>query len=435
MVLYALSIALDCLALGGGYLLARELRDAVWLDAGGPSILVIALPVFLMLSIAREAQSVEALESRSLAVRRAFGALFGSAFVIVAISFLLKIEDISRLGFVATFAASAIFIVVNKLIIDYLFHRWMKGAAIARLLVLDGLAARPAHQMDVVDLEAIHLRPDLGNPAVMDALSRIIAPYDRVVIACQFEDRDLWSTYLKGHDVGGEILLDRDILRGAIAIGQHGDRDTLVLSRGPISLANRFSKRVLDLVTAIIALIVLFPLMVLVAILIKIESPGPALFHQVRVGQGNRHFTIYKFRSMRADASDSNGTQSAGRADLRVTRIGKFIRRTSIDELPQLLNVIIGDMSIVGPRPHALGSLAGNTLFWEASTHYWARHALKPGITGLAQVRGHRGATETIEDLDMRVRADLEYVENWSLSNDFLIILRTFRVMIHKNAF
>ncbi len=138
---------------------------------------------------------------------------------------------------------------------------------------------------------------------------------------------------------------------------------------------------------------------------------------------------------MRTDASDSDGTQSAQRTDLRVTRVGKFIRRTSIDELPQLLNVLVGNMSIVGPRPHALGSLAGDTLFWDASTHYWVRHALKPGITGLAQVRGHRGATETIDDLDKRVRADLEYVENWSLANDLLIILRTFRVMIHKNAF
>ncbi|NTZ42126.1 exopolysaccharide biosynthesis polyprenyl glycosylphosphotransferase [Altererythrobacter sp. SALINAS58] len=434
-LLYALSLVLDCFALIGGYLVAQEVRDAEWLDAGGASILVIALPIFLMLSIAREAQSAEALASRTVAARRALGALLGAAFAIVAISFLMDVEDISRLGFAITFAVAAVFIVFDKLIVDFVFLRWMKGSATAKLLILDGLSARPAKHMDMVDVQSMGLHPDLGSPVVMDALSRIIAPYDRVVVACRYEDRNLWATYLKGHDVGGEVLLDRDILMGAVAIGQHGELDTLVLSRGPLNLANRFRKRSLDLIVSVVALLVFFPLMALTALLIRLESPGPVLFRQVRVGQGNRQFTMYKFRSMRADALDADGKQSALRADPRVTRVGKFIRRTSIDELPQLFNVLLGDMSIVGPRPHALGSLAGDSLFWEASAHYWVRHALKPGITGLAQIRGHRGATDTVDDLERRVRADLEYVENWSLAIDFLIILRTFRVMVHKNAF
>jgi lipopolysaccharide/colanic/teichoic acid biosynthesis glycosyltransferase len=175
--------------------------------------------------------------------------------------------------------------------------------------------------------------------------------------------------------------------------------------------------------------------MLTVALLIKLESRGPVLFRQIRVGQGNRQFSIYKFRSMRVEALDQDGRRSARRDDDRVTRVGRFIRRTSIDELPQIFNVLKGDMSIVGPRPHALGSLAGDTPFWEVTSHYWVRHALKPGITGLAQVRGLRGATDTPEHLTDRVRADLEYLSNWSLADDILIVLRTLRVIVHKNAY
>ena len=177
------------------------------------------------------------------------------------------------------------------------------------------------------------------------------------------------------------------------------------------------------------------PLLGLAAILIKLESRGPVFFRQVRVGVGNRQFQILKFRSMRLESSDSDGNVSTQRDDPRITRVGKFIRRTSIDELPQLINVLRGEMSIVGPRPHALGSLAGDNLFWEVTHAYWIRHALKPGITGLAQIRGFRGSTDSAEDLEDRVRADLEYVADWSLSQDILILLRTARVLVHKNAY
>ena len=121
--------------------------------------------------------------------------------------------------------------------------------------------------------------------------------------------------------------------------------------------------------------------------------------------------------------------------DDRVTRVGRFIRRTSLDELPQLFNVLTGDMSLVGPRPHALGSRAGGKLFWEIDSRYWHRHALKPGLTGLAQVRGHRGATENEKHLTDRLRADLEYLNEWSPWRDVLILLTTVKVMIHDRAF
>jgi polysaccharide biosynthesis protein PslA len=130
-----------------------------------------------------------------------------------------------------------------------------------------------------------------------------------------------------------------------------------------------------------------------------------------------------------------NGHRSTSRDDDRITRVGRFIRRTSLDELPQLLNVLIGDMSLVGPRPHALGSMAADRLFWEVDRRYWVRHALKPGITGLAQVRGFRGATERHEDLQNRLLADLEYLEGWNLMREVVIIVQTFRVLVHRNSF
>ncbi|MXO87033.1 exopolysaccharide biosynthesis protein [Altererythrobacter aurantiacus] len=194
-------------------------------------------------------------------------------------------------------------------------------------------------------------------------------------------------------------------------------------------------KRTFDIVVSALSLLLLAPIFAIVALLIKLESKGPVFFKQTRVGQGNRQFSIYKFRSMRVERSDSDGNVSASRDDDRVTRIGRIIRRTSIDELPQLLNVFLGQMSVVGPRPHALGSQAGNNLFWEVTNQYWLRHALKPGITGLAQVRGFRGATNRIEDLQDRVRADIEYLATWSLANDIIIILRTLRVVVHQNAY
>lgn len=435
VALYALSLGLDCAALVLGYLAAIGLRDPIWLDAGGQPIITIALPVFVMFAIAREVQSIETLESRSLGTQRALGALFATALVVIALSFLLKAEDISRVGFLVTFGVAALAIMVGKLLLDVAVTRWLGRHAVATIVLQDGLPAEPRAGCDFLDVEAQGLWPDLDQPAAIDALSRIIAPYDRVVVSCHFERRPAWATFLKSQDVGGEILLDRDLLHGAVAIGMYGNNDTLILSRGPLSLVNRAQKRAFDLGVSMVALVIFAPIMLLVAALIKLESPGPVFFRQVRVGQGNRQFFVFKFRSMRSDLSDRDGNRSTERDDPRVTRVGRFIRRTSIDELPQLFNVLRGEMSIVGPRPHALGSLAGEQLFWEVSQAYWIRHALKPGITGLAQIRGHRGSTGNAEALERRLRADLEYLSNWSLAQDLLIILRTLKVVVHPNAY
>ncbi len=433
--LYLLSLLLDILSLVAGYLVALQWRDEQWLAAGGQSIIYIALPIFIMFEIAREAQDSETLANRLAAIQRSLGALGATAIVVIGMGFLFKSEDISRLGLAVTFGAAAVFVIASKFLIDALAKKMIGPAVVSTILILDGLPARPEPHADVVDVTGDDLWPDLDRPDKIDRLSRLISPYDRVIVACRFEHRPAWATFLRGHDVGGEILFDRDHLHGAVAIGQYDDRDTIILSRGPLNLMNRIQKRALDLVVASLASILLLPLLLLVALAIRLESPGPVLFRQLRVGQGNRQFRIFKFRSMHVERSDADGHRSASRADDRITRVGRIIRRTSIDELPQLLNVLRGEMSMVGPRPHALGSTAGDELFWHASQQYWLRHALKPGITGLAQIRGFRGATEQVEDLARRVRCDLEYLSNWSLWGDIAIMLKTIRVVIHKNAY
>jgi exopolysaccharide biosynthesis polyprenyl glycosylphosphotransferase len=249
------------------------------------------------------------------------------------------------------------------------------------------------------------------------------------------QDVNTWITALKAAGVACEVIVPQEAIHSAVGIGRLRQEDTLVLSRGPLSLGSRLQKRVFDLLLTIPALILLAPLMIVVAIAIRLESPGPALFAQNRIGQANLPFKIYKFRSMRTDMQDERGDRSASRDDERITRVGAFIRRTSIDELPQLFNVLIGNMSLVGPRPHAEGSRAGSQLFWEVSELYWMRHALKPGITGLAQINGFRGATHKREDLQDRLRYDLEYLQDWSMWNDVTILLATVKVVSHTNAY
>lgn len=215
-----------------------------------------------------------------------------------------------------------------------------------------------------------------------------------------------------------------------------GDLPVLTLFERPISGTDAIVKRAEDLVLTLAILAVIWPILVLTAIAIKLDSPGPIFFRQPREGFNNRLFEVLKFRSMTHDSCETDGIRQATRGDKRVTRVGAFIRRTSIDELPQLLNVLRGDMSLVGPRPHAPSTRAGGRLFHEVVQTYAARHKVKPGMTGWAQVCGFRGETDTEDKLKKRVEHDLHYIENWSVGFDLYILLRTvFAVLAPKNAF
>jgi polysaccharide biosynthesis protein PslA len=184
-------------------------------------------------------------------------------------------------------------------------------------------------------------------------------------------------------------------------------------------------KRTADIVLALIFLAVMGIPMLLVAVAIRLTSKGPILFRQQRIGLHGQPFIMLKFRTMRDSPDDPGHCPQATRSDPRVTRIGAGLRRTSFDEFPQLLNVLAGSMSLVGPRPHAPGTRAGGIPFEAITWRYAARHRVKPGMTGLAQVRGWRGETDTEEKLLRRVDSDLEYIANWSLGRDLLILCRT----------
>ena len=184
-------------------------------------------------------------------------------------------------------------------------------------------------------------------------------------------------------------------------------------------------KAVEDYVLALGALAVAAVPMALIALAVRLDSPGPVLFRQRRTGFNNKDFFVFKFRTMYHEHADHEVQRQVEEGDPRVTRVGAILRRTSLDELPQIFNVLRGEMSFIGPRPHAPGTRAGGKLFEEVTDRYAARHRVKPGLTGLAQVRGYRGQTETEEKLILRVESDLEYIEKWSLWLDLVILVRT----------
>jgi Undecaprenyl-phosphate glucose phosphotransferase len=195
-------------------------------------------------------------------------------------------------------------------------------------------------------------------------------------------------------------------------------------------------KRVFDVAVAALAVVALAPVMAMVALAIKLDSRGPVLFRQKRYGFNNELIEVYKFRSMYADQTDADASKLVTRTDQRVTRVGRFIRKTSLDELPQLFNVLRGDLSLVGPRPHALQAKAADALYHDVVDGYFARHKVKPGITGWAQVNGWRGETDTPDKIQKRVEHDLYYIDNWSVLFDLYILLRTpLALLTDRNAF
>jgi Undecaprenyl-phosphate glucose phosphotransferase len=197
------------------------------------------------------------------------------------------------------------------------------------------------------------------------------------------------------------------------------------LADRPISGWSAIAKRLFDLVIASLAIIVLAPVMALVAVAVRYESAGPAIFRQKRYGFNNELVEVFKYRSMYTDRSDATASKLVTKDDPRVTRVGRVIRKTSLDELPQLFNVLLGTLSLVGPRPHAVQAKAADRLYPDVVDLYFARHNVKPGITGWAQINGWRGETDTTEKIEQRVAYDLDYISRWSVGFDLYILAKT----------
>lgn len=277
--------------------------------------------------------------------------------------------------------------------------------------------------------------PVLGSTADLMRFART-QTLDDVVVAMPWSlDRTVTQTVEQLKELPVNVYLSSDLVGFDLtfrpALGMFGPLPLHEVVRRPIAGWSSAAKRVFDCVLAALALVLLMPLLAIVAVAIRLDSPGPIFFMQQRLGFNNKPFAIYKFRSMRHDPEGRLPVVQATRRDPRVTRVGAVLRATSIDELPQLLNVLDGTMSLVGPRPHALNH---NAEYSAQIRGYFARHKVKPGITGWAQVNGLRGETEIIDKMEARVQHDVYYAENWSIFFDVKILILTILVVFFQKS-
>jgi exopolysaccharide biosynthesis polyprenyl glycosylphosphotransferase len=435
---YATMLLADGAMFNISFALAALLWEGLWWEPRAMLAAQAMLPVYFTIALYNGSYGVRALGDWVFAARKAVVALVISAALINFVGFYTKSnEDFSRASVTLGLLFTVLMLVVLRRLVATLIARRWDGRVSNRLVIDDGGSSFMFDGAERISAAEYNLDPSSHDPFMLDRLGKLLRNQDQVVVSCPRDRREDWAFLLKSAGVYGEIVSEPAHSLGAVGVHRYDtlDRTTLVVSTGPLGLRARILKRAFDVAVAGSALLLLSPLLIAVAIAIKLEDRGPVLFIQRRLGRGNQFFDMFKFRSMREDKLDHAGNRSAARDDDRITRVGGFIRRTSIDELPQILNVLKGDMSIVGPRPHALGSTANNKYFWEVDRKYWQRHCLKPGLTGLAQVRGHRGATAVEKDLTDRLQSDLEYIAGWSLRRDVEIVLRTVMVLKHDNAY
>jgi exopolysaccharide biosynthesis polyprenyl glycosylphosphotransferase len=429
-------LVVDCLTVFVGCLLGNLLRFGDPFAVSGINLFSVVLPIYIGIAINSDAYAADVLPDVRTGLSRAAMAYIFAVFAVFFLAYYMKVSsDVSRvtsgIAIITTLGSMAIGRYLCKLYI----RRLTGMKLVYDLMIVDEVEITPPPGVHVLRTMEDDLCPNVHDPHMLNRLGMHLQGVDRVVIACPPERRQVWAMLLKGSNVNGHIVAGELDELGAIGIGAFAGSSTLAVAHAPLDLSRRAIKRILDLVLTVPGVVFLAPMLIAVAIAIKLDSKGPVFFLQPRVGRGNRIFLMYKFRSMRTELADSAGAKSTSRDDNRVTRVGKFIRATSIDELPQLFNVLRGEMSLVGPRPHALGSLAGTELFWEVDERYWHRHASKPGLTGLAQVRGYRGETRERKDLADRLHADLEYLNGWTIWRDISILISTIRVVVHRNAY
>jgi Undecaprenyl-phosphate glucose phosphotransferase len=366
----------------------------------------------------------------------------------VVLAFVTKTsESFSRGGAIILFLAGfGGILMVRAVLIQSVRNRMAAGQIVGRHIFLVGdeamiRAFTERHEPRQVGLRLVGasvLRPDpesLGDDLALAAASaRVLRPDDVYILvpwAAQVTLEACINTFLR---VPASIHLSSERFFDQfqdLHVARAGDIASLHLVRRPLSPSEVMLKRVFDIGAASLALLLLAPVFVLVALAIRLDSRGPVFFRQRRYGFNQEPFRIYKFRSMRT-LEDDRTLKQATRGDSRITRVGRILRRTNLDELPQLVNVLLGDMSLVGPRPHAL---AHDQAFERDIALYARRHNVRPGITGWAQVNGWRGETDTPAKIEGRVHHDLYYIDNWSLLLDLTIIVKTlFSRRAYRNA-
>ena len=369
---------------------------------------------------------------------------------ITAVAFISKSgEDYSRFWLASWYVGGIPLLIVTRWITARLTRYWNRHGKFSRHAVLVG-GGEPAAKLlsalnssatsDVSVVGIFDDRDDHRSPARVNALPKLGTVNDLVDFVRRSRiDLLLINLPLSAENRLLEILqrlwvLPVDIRLSAYSQKLHyrpraysyvGNVPFLDVFDRPLTEWGKIIKAVEDKVIASLALIALSPVMLLVALAIKLDSKGPVLFKQKRFGFNNELIEVFKFRSMYHESSDVDAARLVTKGDPRVTRIGRFLRKSSLDELPQLFNVLRGELSLVGPRPHATKAKAADKLYNDVVDGYFARHRVKPGITGWAQINGWRGETDTAEKLQRRVEHDLYYIENWSLMFDLYILWRT----------
>lgn len=353
-------------------------------------------------------------------------------------------ETFSRIWFFGWFLLSASSMVLSRSVVIGGLRAKLMEQAFVYTAISVGVAAQPLSKREVArrSHNEVHVVSEYRHETFegLVGLSDLIADLevDRVYITAPW---DAVPSLLRKLDLlrhlSTEVLVipgDRSIYADLTHVSFFGDRLSFKTLEQPIQGWELWVKRVEDVVIATMGLIVASPLLLLIAAAIKLDSPGPIFFCQKRTGFNGRTFRLWKFRSMFIDQTDRGAARQTSRNDPRVTRVGRIIRHLSLDELPQLINVIEGSMSVVGPRPHALETRTDGRNLEELVGYYAVRHRVKPGLTGLAQVAGYRGELDTLEKLQRRVDYDIEYINNWTLWLDMKIIVRTLLILLHDKS-
>lgn len=408
-----------------------------------------------------DAYQVPALRSAVGTLPRALAALAGAFVVMVVVAFFLKAgEAYSRIWFAGWFAASAAFLVGSRNFIAFAIRRWARNGVMERRAVIVGGGTtardliRSLEQQPDNDIRICGIFDDRGekrSPNVVAGYPKLgrvddllefarLARVDMLIIAMPLAAearvleflRKLWVLPI---DI--RLAAHTNKLRfRARSYSYVGTVPMLDIFDRPITDWDSVAKRLFDIVFSLFAIAIFWPVMLVTAIAVKATSEGPVLFKQKRHGFNNEEIDVYKFRSMYAHMSDPTARAAVTKGDPRVTRVGRFIRRTSIDELPQFFNVLKGDLSLVGPRPHAVSAQTRDRLYVEVVEGYFARHRVKPGVTGWAQINGWRGEMDSDDKIRQRTAFDLFYIENWSLFLDLKILLLTpLRLLDTENAY
>ena len=369
--------------------------------------------------------------------------------ILLVVAYLAKVSDgFSRVWAVGWYVAVLFGIALVRAAAAAKVRHWRQRGKLARTVAVVDLAgtgddlARRLLDSSVGEMRLVgvfSMQPAAGRRngiADLLAVSRLFR-VDEVIIAASGAPGELVDAAIRTiGTIPTHVRLCLDMPRTAatpLDAGLLYGEPVVTVYHRPMMGWSRVAKRAEDLVLTVLALIVLAPLMLLIALLVKLDSPGPVLFRQARLGFNNNVITVYKFRTMLHRTSADTEVRQAQRNDPRFTRLGRFLRRTSLDELPQLFNVLQDGMSLVGPRPHAL---AHNDQYAALIDGYLGRHRVQPGITGWAQVNGFRGETDTLEKMQRRVEHDLTYIDGWSLMLDLRILFMTvFNPSSQQNAF